>query len=841
MVDVAVAVRGAVALVVGWIAGVAWHLQSAELPATPHLVARLVGVLVLLALGVMVGLLRARLRVRWRVMVRATVPPPSRQGHPWRRHRLVLVGGLLGALVGHDLAAWRTSLRLAERLPHVLEGRVLMVQGVVQSLPRRQPQGVQFVFEVEAVHSLGGAPVGGVPRLVSVGWWQERHPAAGEGGVGPQPRPGERWHLPLVFKRPHGTLNPFGFDAERWFLEQGLGASGQVPAAHRGRARLIGWGSPTWRTPEAWRALLRDRIDAAVPDARLAGLIAGLTIGDQAAVEAEDWALFRDAGVAHVLAISGLHVTMFAAMAAPLIAALWRRSPRACLLVPAPWAGALGGWLAAVAYALLAGWGLPAQRTVAMLAVATGARLLSLHWPVLLVWILAAAPVVMLDPWAVGQASFWLSFAAVGLLMFSGSAPPIDRADAPSRRAAVMAWLRESLRQQGVASVGLAPLAALCFHQVSVVGVVANLVAVPWITLLVTPVALIGLWWPPAWDLMPVLLWPLRGLLEILVDWPWAVASVPASHQAWGLLALVGVSLAVMRLPWRLRVAGLVLAVPLMVPVPVDIPMGRFEAWGLDVGQGSAVLVRTRGHALLMDAGPGGMAGRADAGARIVVPALRALGVRHLDRLVVSHRDADHAGGVNEVLKGVPVRHLSGSLEPAHPLRQRGLPWSSCLAGQTWFWDGVRFEVLHPAEDLSHTPRGVLKPNTLSCVLRVEDVLGRSLLITADIEAAQEADLMRRPRAGGWDSTALVVPHHGSRTSSTIGFIEGVRPRWALVQAGHRNAYGHPSPEVMSRYDARGVRVEVSPWCGAWHWPSDGAPGCWRERARRHWHERPPP
>jgi len=276
------------------------------------------------------------------------------------------------------------------------------------------------------------------------------------------------------------------------------------------------------------------------------------------------------------------------------------------------------------------------------------------------------------------------------------------------------------------------------------------------------------------------------------------------------------------------------LMVPLLLPPPRLPPSGQFEAWALDVGQGTAVLVRTRHHALLLDAGPAWGEGR-DAGERVVLPVLRHLGVRRLDELVVTHRDLDHVGGAASVLKGLPVGRLRSSLEPSHPLLKLPVPHEPCRRGQHWQWDGVLLQVLHPFGDEG----AKAKPNAVSCVLRIEDAQGRSLLLTGDIERDQEAALVQaseESRSMPLRSEGLIVPHHGSRTSSTEPFLRAVQPAWSLAQAGYRNRYGHPAQPVVARYAELGIPLLSSPWCGALLWSSAGLQ-CWRQVQPRHWHD----
>ena len=559
------------------------------------------------------------------------------------------------------------------------------------------------------------------------------------------------------------------------------------------------------------------------------------------------------------MSISGLHVTMWAWLAAAGVGWAWRRSPRQMLWMPAQTAALVGGLVLAAAYAAVAGWGVPAQRTVLMLAVVVVLRLAGRHWPGPLVLLASALAVTLMDPWAVGQPGFWLSFFAVAMLMASDPASrpaprglaageasaatfgaPVQRQGWRSTaRAAWSAHLAPLLRTQAIATAGLTPLTLVFFQQVSVVGFLANLVAIPLVTLLVTPLALAGLLLPPLWT---VAAWGVQGLTAMLAElagWPLAVWNA-AVAPPWAVAAgLLGGAVLVMPLPWRLRLLGVPLMLPLMVP-PVERPsQGRFETVVVDVGQGTAVLVRTANHLLLYDAGPQ-YTPEADAGQRVLLPLLRARGERAVDLLVLSHRDLDHVGGAASLIKSLPVRQMSSSLEAFHPLRAMLPTHQRCDAGQRWAWDGVQFEMLHPLQ-ADHPPAQTLplRPNVLSCVLRVTDAAGRSLLLTGDIEAAQEAALVARHQRGpgpSLKSDVLLVPHHGSRTSSTPAFLEAVAPRVALVQAAYRSRYGHPAPDVVARYDERRIELVRTDRCGAWSWRSDQAQGrCERAERHRYW------
>jgi competence protein ComEC len=526
-------------------------------------------------------------------------------------------------------------------------------------------------------------------------------------------------------------------------------------------------------------------------------------------------------------------VTLFAWLAAGLIGPLWRLSPRAMLALPAPTAARWGGVLAAAEYALLAGWGVPAQRTLWMLATVALLRSAGVHWPAPLVLLAAAGVVTLLDPWALLQPGFWLSFVAVGLLMV---AEPVTGQSVPARAGRARQLLdamRRGLRTQAVASVGLAPLSLVFFQQVSLSGFIANLLAIPLVTLAIVPLALLGILVPPLWALASALVQALLQALQWLAGGHfglWTAAAAPGWGMAVGLL---GGALLILPLPWQLRTLGLPLLLPLLAS-PLQRPApGAFEVVAADVGQGTAVLVRTRNHLLLYDSGPRYSA-EADAAQRVLLPLLHSRGEDRIDPLMLSYRDIDHIGGAASLLARLPVAALSSSLPEAHPLRASGVPHRRCTAGQAWDWEGVRFELLHPMPG-HYLPSA--RPNALGCVLRVQGQGGRSLLLTGDIESAQEAALVAR-LGPVLRSQVLLVPHHGSKTSSSEDFLGAVAPGTAVVQAGYRSRFGHPASEVLARYRALGVELQRSDACGAWVWDARGVARCEREVAARCWHHR---
>jgi competence protein ComEC len=767
---------------------------------------------------------------------------------------------LAATLLTFGVTGLRASHFTANGLDPALEGRDVMVTGIVAAMSQRSEIGLRFRLEVESA-TLAGEPVRLVPQLY-LGWYGGATPSAsGAIELQRQPadlRPGERWRMGVRVKAPHGNSNPHGFDYELWLWEQGLQATGYVRAGTRDPEpqRL----SVTWRHPvERARHAVRDAVFQRVADRPTAGLLAALIVGDQNAIERADWDIFRATGVAHLMSISGLHITMFAWAAALLAGTLWRRSQSLCLAWPAQHAALAGGVMLAAGYALFSGWGVPAQRTVCMLATVGLLRLSGRRWPWPSVWLVAGAAVVTVDPWALLQPGFWLSFVAVGVLFATDRTGSSTASAAgirgPSPFAGKLAGVAGSaLREQVIVTLALTPLALLLFGQASVVGLLANALAIPWVTLVITPLALAGVVLPPLWTLAGGAVQWLQAYLQWLAAFPFATVSVAAAPMWAGAAGVIGGVLLTLRLPWHSRLLGLPLLLPVLLWQAPRPAAGQFELLAADVGQGNAVIVRTAAHTLVYDSGPRYSA-ESDAGHRVLVPLLRALDER-VDLLVLSHRDSDHTGGAAAVLAMQPRAALLSSLEASHEL-QALRPSQRCTAGQRWQWDGVDFEVLHP-EAADYDKAG--KPNAMSCVLRVSNGR-RTALLAGDIEQAQEARLASgEERAGGERPGAevapdvvrtgsllradlLLVPHHGSKTSSTEAFLEAVQPSVALVQAGYRNRFGHPAPAVLERYRGRGIPVIDSPRCGAALWRSESAGVevlCHRDAAPRYWLHRVP-
>ena len=726
------------------------------------------------------------------------------------------------ASLGFAWAAALAHLRLSDRLDSALEGRDVVVSGVIAGLPQTFERGVRLDFDVES-------PDAGVPRRISLSSYAG--PAADDSQAALAVRAGERWRFAVRLRRPHGSANPHGFDYEAWLLERGIRATGYVRAPpRRGETpvpeRLDALVPQPPYLIDRLREAARSRILDALPERPYAGVLIALAIGDQRAIDPEQWQLFARTGVSHLMSISGLHVTMIAGLVAALVSWGWRRAEPLALALPAQKAAALAGFLAALAYCLISGFAVPAQRTLYMVGVVAAALWFGRASSASRVLAAALLVVLVLDPWAVLSPGFWLSFAAVAVIFHVS----IGHTLKPH-------WLLQWGRVQWAVTVGLAPLMLVLFQQVSLVSPLANAVAIPLVSFVVTPLALLGAVLPIDWplELGHAILEALMALLGWLAALPSAMWRQHAPVFWTVPLALLGIAWLLLPRGFPARWLGAVLALPLFSVLPPAPAAGELWITVLDVGQGLSVLARTEKHALLYDAGPAFNA-FADSGTRVVLPYLRGEGIARLDALVVSHDDRDHSGGAGSVLEAMPVGLLWSSLAEDHALHSAGAPSEPCRSGRRWLWDGVAFEFLHPPA--GSAPGRETRANNRSCVLRIEAPGGR-VLLTGDIERAAERELLARAPER-LPADALLVPHHGSATSSSPEFVAKVAPRYAVFAVGYRNRFGHPREDVLERYRASGSEVLRTDSAGALEMrfaPGASRVEAQRERARRYWHE----
>lgn len=751
---------------------------------------------------------------------------------------LGLCAGLLNASV---LAQFRLDDALSDEHQDAVSRLVVRVAG----LPQGDARGQRFVAELAEP-----APPG-IPSRIQVAWQAPPGPHSAL----PLLIPGQVWRMAVVLRRPHGLLNPAGPDTEGRMFAQGIRATGTV----RGQPRLLE--DRPWATPgiaiERARHRVREGLRAALGEHRYAPVMIALAIGDQAGVAREDWRLFNRSGITHLVSISGMHVTSIAGIAGLLVAALWRRARwRGGALaehVPARVAGGAAAAAVALLYCLLAGWGVPARRTFFMLSVVLAAAMSRLPLSADRVLVCAAAVVVALDPWAPVSAGFWLSFGAVAVLLRIAQLP-VDPEAGWVRRCA--ARLSQAARLQLTVTLGLTPLLAFLVHQVSIGSPLANAVAIPVVTFVVTPLALLCAALSVVPGAQPLASFAGQAGLQAFdltmapVAWvgnaAWASVPVAAAPWPWLLLAVAGMAWALQVRGWPVRRLGWVCMLPLLCWRPDRPEPGHWHMSALDVGQGSAILVETASQTLLFDAGPRHYGGN-DAGERVVAPFLLARGVRQLDVLVLSHADLDHVGGLRSVLAAVSAQRSYASFDLDAFLRRDVRVWPGagdslpplpddrrpCLRGDHWEADGVAFTFLHPAATAGKAGQD---RNADSCVLLVQGA-SHSLLLTGDVGVAQERELAPElPRID-----VVMAPHHGSASSSGRDLVTAVAASHVIAQAGHLNRFRHPARAVELRWTRAGATFWRSDRDGA-VMARSGPDGlevrAERERGRRYWHGR---
>ena len=693
-------------------------------------------------------------------------------------------------LFGLSWACLQAQWALDDRLPSRLDGETRWVEGRVVGLPQHTEAVVRF--ELADARSRHGT----VPPLMRLAWYG-----------GPPVKSGERWRVAVKLKRPAGLLNPHAFDYDAWLLAQRIGATGTVKDGE-----LLS--EARW----AWRDGIRQRLQAVDAQGRT-GVLTALVLGDGSGLSRQDWQVVQDTGTVHLLVISGQHIGLLAGVVYLLIAGLARYGLWPNRLPWLPWACGLA-FAAALGYGLLAGFEVPVRRACLMIGLVLLWRLRFRHlgawWPLLL----ALNGVLLLDPLASLQPGFWLSFAAVAVLIFTFSG-----------RLGPWRWWQTWTRAQWLIAIGLGPLLLMLGLPISLSGPLVNLLAVPWISLLVLPPALLGTLLLPVPYVGEGLLWLAGGLIDgLFTGLAWMAGQVPAwvptaiPLWVWGLGAL-GAFLLLLPRGVPLRPLGWPLLLLLIFPPRSEIPEGVADIWQLDVGQGLAILVRTRHHTLLYDAGP--RFGDNDLGERVVLPTLRKLGVDGIDLMLISHAHADHAGGARAVAQGLPVKHVLGG-EPAELPNE----WQAagCESGRRWTWDGVNFELWQWAHARESNPK--------SCVLQIE-ASGERMLLTGDIDMAAERALLESPLAIPTDW--LQSPHHGSRSSSSMALLDRLRPKAVLISRGQGNSFGHPHPTVLARYQKYGMAIYDSADQGAVHLQLGRfeAPRSMRLE-RRFWRDQPP-
>ena len=688
---------------------------------------------------------------------------------------------------GFYYAGWRGELRLAQQLPAALQWQDIVVEGVVRGFPRVFPKKTTFDFEITRLVS----PAMSLPLRVRLSDYHYNMPSLAA------IRHGAKLRLKIRIRPPHENANPGGFDYAGFLFARGVRANGYVRS--RDEVVILDGGG-------GWRDSLRRRAATIVPHGEL---LAALLVGDRSGIEPMQWEILRRTGTAHLLSISGTHITLAAAFAAFAVLFLWRRSRRLMRYMPAQKAALIVAIPAALGYAFLSGFGVPAQRSVLMFMIAAVALLGGGRVSAIQTIFMAAALVVLADPWAILSAGFWLSFMLAGAVLAV--------VDAENRRFFYL------IKLQLLISIFAIPLTLWFFNEASLVSPLANMVAVPLVGVIILPLIFMDIFLPGDW------LWYLAG--EVLGGlWyflGWLSSLSFASWQAatvWWLLVPACLGGAWMLMPRGVPLRWLgalpVLAMLLWQPSPPDD--GDFYLTVLDVGQGDAVVVETRSHMMIYDAGP-------PYAARIIDRFLRRRGRRRVDLLMISHDDNDHRGGAAQLLQVRSVAAVSAPFVMSPPRAK----YSACVAGDEWEWDGVHFLVLHPPLSVAG-----LSDNASSCVIKIS-ARGGSVILTGDIPSEIEQEMAARLSAETLHADLLLAAHHGSRYSSSEEFLRAVSPRAVIFSAGRGNVFGHPHPLSLLRAMDVGAlvyRTDIDGAIGA-EFRSDGMKIIrWRDYGRRYWH-----
>lgn len=696
-------------------------------------------------------------------------------------------------LLGLLWSALLSELRLSLVLPDEVEGKSVTITGQVVDLPQRRNNGSQrFLFQIETLQYQQQWI--DFPARVRLSWYRGAQ----------RINSGEQWQLTVRLKRPHGFSNPGGFDWEQWLFERGIRATGYLYGKEQKRLNTAAPSINRFRQQLGEQLLPHDET----------GILGALIIGDRQQISSLQWETLRNTGTSHLMAISGLHIGFIATLSFLLIRWFAARSTTLLLYLPAQQAGAMGAIAGALGYAAIAGFSLPTQRALIMVIVVMGMVLLRRQVTRWQGYFTALTAVLLFDPFSVLSAGFWLSFAAVGWILY-----------ALPEKVEQGQWMRWSmlLKLQLILLLGMLPLLLYLFQHGSLIAPIANLLMVPWIGMVVVPLALLS-------ALLLYLSLPggewLMGLSSQLIEWSWPLLNwleqLPAAHFSvttpplWmAVVGLIGVGVALYR-PWPhwrwLALSTLLLPLLYQPPHPA-----ADESWVtvLDVGQGLAVVVETRDRVLVYDTGDR-FSSTFDAGSRVVAPFLQSRGWQKIDLVVVGHDDRDHIGGLAALRKMMPIAQIVTSAPDKIEGSQR------CVRGQTWQWGSVEIDMIYPDTAL------LFGGNNGSCVVRIR-ANGEQMLLTGDIEATAERVLMDRWGAS-LQSDAIIVPHHGSRTSSIDTWVELVSPRWAVIPVGYRNRYRLPNKEVVSRYQDAGTQLWSSAEDGAvtLYLGSQRPPEAWR-------------
>ncbi len=685
-------------------------------------------------------------------------------------------------LIGFCWALFRAGLELEHSLDSNIENNEVFIRGVVISIPEIYDDHIRFLIDTKEVTNLKGKSFRS-PGIVRLSWYKNKNIIV----------PGEIWQLKVKLKRPYGFMNAGGFDYEAWMLRQGIKATGYVKFDKHN----IKTGMSNAYFIQKLRYKLAYQLKQNL-DKPLLGLVLALSLGDRSQLEAEQWKVFTKTGTNHLIAISGLHLGLIAGFIYFLASFIWSRFYFLTQRIPAPLVASIMAFAGAFFYALLSGFALPAQRALIMIAIFLLALFSARQILITNVICIAVILVLALDPFAIIAADFYLSFMAVIFILY------ISRFRINNYH-----HLNRWIRLQCLLSIALFPILIFWFKQIPLYSVLANVIAIPVIGFLIVPLILIAL----------ILLFPLpqaAQFLYTLIDkineqhWAYleflsqqnnAIIPIAAANLFSLILAVIGIFILLMPKGLPARWSGIFFIMPLLFPLTYQLKQGEFDFVLLDAGQGLASVIQTREHTLIYDTGAR-FSERFNIGDAVLKPYLRHKGIKQISLLLISHGDNDHIGGATAIIENFKINKILSSVAERFTGHFPEHKSESCYVGQKWRWDDVDFEILHPKVESS------LLGNNASCVLKVSSRLG-SVLLAGDIEKKAEKSMIER-YGNNLHADILLVPHHGSRTSSTKDFISAVSPKYAFIPAGYRNRFGFPKQDIMDRYELHGVKTLVS-------------------------------
>lgn len=668
-------------------------------------------------------------------------------------------------LIGNSWGMLIADCELKDSLITAIENKNCIIQGQIVSIPENLSYGKRFLFKIKALQSDNkNYPF---PHLVRLVWANKSQPV----------RVGESWQFKVKLKRPHSTLNPGGFDLEAWVFEHDLRAIGSVKFSQENKLLA----NQSYFYVDQLRENLHKKIISYLNNNAMTGFVSALTVGIRDEITAQQWQILRQTGTNHLMAIAGLHIGFLSAITFFFIIQICRLSSTLIKKIPAYDLAAIFALLLAVFYSALSGFALPAQRASIMVAIFLIANLWRRNFTAWHAYILAMFVILLIHPMSILAASFWLSFITVGWIIYSTQG-----------RHHKTNHIKSLLKIQLIITIGLIPLSLYFFQQVSMAGIIANAIAIPWILFLILPLCFCGilfsfnnLFAAKIFLLAAKLLAVMWLILEYIADLSWLQwTAVPNNLSL--LLATLSISLLLgPPIPYRnMAVIGLL---PLFLIKPKTIANKEINFTLLDVGQGLSAIVQTANHTLVYDTGTR-FSGGLNMGESVIAPYLNRMGIQTIDVLVISHSDIDHRGGADFLIRNFKVNKIITSATHYFPYKIT----AACHRGMKWQWDDVEFFILYPPAKQTY------QDNDSSCVLKIS-TNDKSILLPGDIEKKSENYLVKN--FGSFlRANILVAPHHGSKTSSTLNFINAVQPQYVLFPVGYMNSYHFPNLTILARY-----------------------------------------